>query len=1335
MHMQSNRSAKGFVRLSQKHKNGITAAVVMLMAWAAASGAVPRNPQLITPAAQSISFSGTDVGETSAPQTQTFTFSSSVTLGSVQVVTQGAPSLDFLRPASDTGSTACKAGASYTSGQSCSVQVIFTPMDPGLRMGAVVLEDNSSPMLVVATAYVSGIGQGADFAFTPAVVSDVAGTVGTNPEGIAVDAEGNLYLADSVDAIIRKVTPGGTVTTVAGGGTGCAAETDSMGDGCAATSATLEEPQYIAIDGAGNIYIGTAEDNTIRRVGLDGSITLFAGGGSGCSAETDQYGDGCPAADAVLSLPVGIAVDGSGAVYINDSGHQELRRVSADGTITGLYLYPDLDSGPGIALDALGDLYFSDGPAGNTDRTLYKLPASSITASAIGTAFMIDTIAVDAAGNVYFSGLSQSSTPSYTIYELPAAGVTSLFKPGSKTALDNNIALDGAGNLYVSNLTSNGVSKFDVATTPQLTFASTPVNSTSSTQTVTVNNIGNLPLVFNTPTSGTNPSYPQEFSADPDATGQCAAGTPVASGQSCSISVEFAPTQTGSPQGNVVLTDNALDAGLGTQTVPVSGVAQPVGTVTINTMPQGLQVSVDGGASLTTPFLVNWQPGSKHTIAAATIENLSGTQYTFSSWSDGGSASHSVTASAAAFLYTATFTQTGYLLTVKPSVGGTISPATGTYYSIDSSVNLSAIAGAGYGFVSWTGNVASTADAGTTILMSAPETVSANFFVIPADKTFVVNTNADDASGLPSNCTGAGTACTLRDALVAALAPGSGTVTFDPTVFAATQPAAARDIMVTNGTLNIGSQTTIVGPTIGSGAGLTQLVTLSGNGTDIPTEITITAAAGVQNAALSGLILAPAPGQSYPDDDGGVANYGDLTVSNTIIANNAALYSGNAGIYNDGTLRLMNSTIAGNASLGIGGVFGPGGGGLVNDTNGKATITGTLFLRNSVYPNSYGGGGITNFGTLSLIESMVYGNEITDGNAEAAQPHGAGILNLGTLTLTSTTVAGNINMSGLDSGGGIDSDILYGGTSAIVVTNSFLAANLSNGVEDECDGAGCPVNGAAGNVLSSIGPQSVLNFAGTSYIVLPPSPGSPAICTGIVADLPPGLTTDERGLPRTTTYGSNPTCLDSGAVQTNYSLSFSRQPAPIAPATAIAPQTDFSAAVNLKESGMPVSGQTIPVSLGHGSTGVLSGGSAVTDSSGVAAYSSLQISSQGENDTLVATLPLTATLQLSSASNAFSVSGQASQTIAFSSVGGPVTYGVGAIALQATASSGLAVSFSVSGPATVSGSTLMIQGAGAVVVTASQAGDAAYDMAAPVSQTITVNKAGRQQYGGRGLGR
>ncbi len=150
--------------------------------------------------------------------------------------------------------------------------------------------------------------------------------------------------------------------------------------------------------------------------------------------------------------------------------------------------------------------------------------------------------------------------------------------------------------------------------------------------------------------------------------------------------------------------------------------------VTVNTSPGGLQVSVDGGTSQSAPVSLTWQIGSTHTIATTSPQTATGTQYTFASWSDSGALSHSVVAPASTTSYTATF-NTAYQLTTgaNPVADGSVTPTLGTFYPAGTVVNLTATANTGYAFSSWTGSVASASSASTTVTMSAPETVTANF--------------------------------------------------------------------------------------------------------------------------------------------------------------------------------------------------------------------------------------------------------------------------------------------------------------------------------------------------------------------------------------------------------------------------------------------------------------------------------------------------------------------------------------------------------------------------------------------------------------------------------
>jgi len=187
------------------------------------------------------------------------------------------------------------------------------------------------------------------------------------PEGIAVDSSGNIYIADSSNNRIRKVTAStGIITTVAGNGTA-----GSTGNGGAATAAELNAPTLVAVDAGGNLYISD-HSGTVRKVTAStGIISAFAGTGVG-----GYSGDGGPATSAQLSYLEGMAVDTSGNVYIADSGNSVIRKVAASsGIITTVagngttgYLGDGFDAltaelnGPaGVAVDSVGNLYIADG--------------------------------------------------------------------------------------------------------------------------------------------------------------------------------------------------------------------------------------------------------------------------------------------------------------------------------------------------------------------------------------------------------------------------------------------------------------------------------------------------------------------------------------------------------------------------------------------------------------------------------------------------------------------------------------------------------------------------------------------------------------------------------------------------------------------------------------------------------------------------------------------------------------------------------------------------------------------------------------------------------------
>ncbi|MFF7365270.1 RICIN domain-containing protein [Streptomyces sp. NPDC008125] len=184
------------------------------------------------------------------------------------------------------------------------------------------------------------------------------------PLGVAVDGSGVVYVTDYGNLRVRKVTPDGTISTVAGNGTA-----GPKGDGGPAVSAQLKNPHGVAVDGAGALYIADADNHRVRKVTSDGTISTVAGTGS---AGFD--GDGGPAAAAKLNLPLAVVVDSAGNMYVSEYNNHRVRKITPDGTIstvagTGSAGF-DGDGGPaisaqlkqprGLAVDCVDALYIAD---------------------------------------------------------------------------------------------------------------------------------------------------------------------------------------------------------------------------------------------------------------------------------------------------------------------------------------------------------------------------------------------------------------------------------------------------------------------------------------------------------------------------------------------------------------------------------------------------------------------------------------------------------------------------------------------------------------------------------------------------------------------------------------------------------------------------------------------------------------------------------------------------------------------------------------------------------------------------------------------------------------
>lgn len=210
------------------------------------------------------------------------------------------------------------------------------------------------------------------------------------PTDIALDSDGNLYICDSDNNRVRKVTPGGTITTFAGNG-----NVTGVADGGQATASAVPSPSGIAADSQGNVYISSSL--RVRKVALNGIITTLAGSG-----ERGFSGDGGLATAAAFRGPFGLGVDQFGNVYVTDNSNGRVRKIDAAGIIT---TYAGID---GNASTPLGD----GGPA---------------TSAYLGT---VGDLMVDSAGNVY---VSTGGTSNGRIRKIAAAGAGFVASPSSLT--------------------------------------------------------------------------------------------------------------------------------------------------------------------------------------------------------------------------------------------------------------------------------------------------------------------------------------------------------------------------------------------------------------------------------------------------------------------------------------------------------------------------------------------------------------------------------------------------------------------------------------------------------------------------------------------------------------------------------------------------------------------------------------------------------------------------------------------------------------------------------------------------------------------------------------
>ena len=456
-------------------------------------------------------FGSQAIGAVSASRTFNFSVAAGTTVGSIGVVTQGAPNLDFAVAAGGT----CTA-KTYASATTCTANVTFTPKFAGGRMGAVVFfseADNTGNVLGEVLIY--GIGTGPQIAYSPGTAIAIAPVVNgaglRSPIGLAVDGAGDLFVADGGNNRIVEVP--------AGGGAAIAIDPTVNGTG-------LNGPLGMAVGGAGDLFIADLNNNRV--------VEVPAGGGAAIAIGPTVSGGS-------LNAPSGVAVDGAGNLFIANLDCICVVEIPVGGgeaieigpVVNGV----GLENPWGLAVDGMGNLFIAD----------FNLV--SPTQPAIGNRI----VEVPAGG-----GAATAIDPTVNSDGL---------------SFPYGVAVDVAGDIFIADTYNNRVVELQRSQPPALNFPTATyegsIDTTDGAQTAQVQNIGNAALTL------TALSYPADFSeagGDPNA---CTGSASLSPGLECDVPIEFTPEHSGAQNENVTLTDNALNVTGTKQSIAVSGTGLP----------------------------------------------------------------------------------------------------------------------------------------------------------------------------------------------------------------------------------------------------------------------------------------------------------------------------------------------------------------------------------------------------------------------------------------------------------------------------------------------------------------------------------------------------------------------------------------------------------------------------------------------------------------------------------------------------------------------------------------------------------------------------------------
>jgi len=511
--------------------------------------------------ADAASFGVLTPGVTSPVYTLTFTFATAITPAAINVLTNGLTGGEYNAAS---GST-CAAGTAYAAGQSCTINITFTPVTAGVRQGAVTFTATSGQPLL--TAYLGGV------LYAPALNFDigaenkisvtsntVAGEALSTIRGVAIDASSNIYFCDYTNSRIIQTNLSGTVGTVLYNGVSCGS---------------------VAVDGAGNVIVDD----------MGNSRMLLLPNENGVVNGKDAY-----VVASGFSGPRGMGLDGFGNIYVADTTNVRVVVAPIGGSSTAQYVptFSNLKAPYDVAVDWQGNIAVAD----STLAQVAYLPANGSAATTVGPPLCgAYAIAMDGGGGIYATEISENCTtgtvtPGEDVVRI-APGSTFYEEPLGHAATAEAVFVDPQGNLYTS-YGANIVVMNRVTAAP-LSFAST-VGTASAAQEAVLTNGGPAPATF-TNAQGTFYLNSGDFTLAAGTTSPCNFAATLSAGAGCEFGIVFDPVQSGTRNADFTPASNAINQAL----LPLTGTAIG-GTTTATTLTLALTSPANGKPLPYTPL-------------------------------------------------------------------------------------------------------------------------------------------------------------------------------------------------------------------------------------------------------------------------------------------------------------------------------------------------------------------------------------------------------------------------------------------------------------------------------------------------------------------------------------------------------------------------------------------------------------------------------------------------------------------------------------------------------------------------------------------------------------